>query len=323
MSNKKVRVGIIGAGAIADIAHLPSLKANQDVEMVSVLTKTAQSAEEAVRKYGIQRAVQNLDQMLKTGVDCVFLLTPKTVRKEYLIPLMEAKIDIFCEKPLAMTLSECEMLADFSAKTGNIMMVGFNRRFAPVYRKAKAAFDGRIPEFVYAEKNREFIEYRGTMENAIHMIDLLRYMCGESVKVDAQARYHKDAFHEHICTAQISFDSGAIGLLGASRSAGQWVERMELYGYGISVFAETPDSIRIVDNEKETVQTMTPLAQGWAKVEDKLGFKPCVDHFIECVRTREKPLTCAEDAFKTHKLLNEILVTAGLPDMSSNWEDKR
>ena len=323
MSNRKIRVGIIGAGAIADIAHLPSLKANQDVEMVAVLTQTAESAEEAVRKYGIKQAVHSLDQMLQTGVDCVFVLTPKTVRKEYLVPLMEAGVDIFCEKPLAMTLAECEMLADFSAKTSSIVMVGFNRRYAPVYRKAKAAFGDRTPEFVYAEKNREFVEYRGTMENAIHMIDLLRYMCGEPVKVEAQARYYQDAFQEHLCTAQISFDSGAIGLLGASRSAGQWVERMELYGYGLSVFAETPDSIRIVDNEKETVQTMTPLAQGWARVEDKLGFKPCVDHFIECVQTRQKPLTCAEDAFKTHKLLHEILVAAGLPDMSVNWEDKK
>lgn len=321
--NKKVRVGVIGTGAIADIAHFPSLKSNKNVELVSVISGNMDLANEAVRRYGIGQAVTTLDEMLKTGVDCVFLLTPKTIRKQYLIPLMEAKMDVYCEKPLSMTLKDCEMLADMSAKAGSILMVGFNRRFAPVYQKAKAVFANQPPEFVYAEKNREFIEYRGTMENAIHMIDLLRFMCGECTHVMAHARYKDDPFYEHLCTAQLTFDSGAIGLLGASRSAGQWVERMELYGAGISVFAETPDSIRIVDKEKETVQTMTPLAQGWARVEDKLGFKPSVDHFIECVQTRQKPLTNAEDAFKTHKLLNDILVSAGLPDMTSEWENKK
>jgi virulence factor len=323
MANKKVRVGVIGTGAIADIAHFPSLKANKDVELVSVMSANMELANEAVRRYGIGKAVETLDEMLKTDVDCVYLLTPKTIRKQFLVPLMEAKTDVYCEKPLSMTLKDCEMLADMSAKAGSILMVGFNRRFAPVYQKAKAVFADKAPEYVLAEKNREFMEYRATMENAIHMIDLLRFMCGECTSVKAVARYNENPFYEHLCTAQLEFDSGAIGLLGASRSAGQWVERMELYGGGISVFAESGDQIRIVDKEKETVQTMTPLAQGWARVEDKLGFKPADDHFIHCVQTREKPLTNAEDAFKTHKLLNDILVSAGLPDMSSEWENTK
>ena len=323
MATKKVRVGIIGAGAIAKIAHLPSLKSNQDVEIVSIMDKQKESALEAAREYCIEYPVETFEEMLKKDIDCVFLLTPKTIRKEYLIPILEAKLDVFCEKPLSMTLTDCELLVNLSTKIHNIFMIGFNRRFAPVYQKAKNAFIGKNIEFIYAEKNREFIEYRGTMENAIHMIDLLRFMLGECNHVDANARFKDDPFYEHLCTAQFCFSSGAIALLGASRSAGQWVERMELYGSNQSVVVETPESIRIVEKEKEIMQNMTPLAQGWARVEDKLGFKPCVDHFIECVQTRKKPLTSVEDAFLTHKLLNDVLKAAGLPDMSSNWENKK
>lgn len=322
MAMKKVKVGVIGAGAIAKIAHLPSLKSNQNVEIVSIMAKHKESALEAAREYCIEYPVETIEEMLTKDLDCVFLLTPKTIRKEYLLPILEAKLDIFCEKPLSMTLSEAESFADHSAKIGNIFMVGFNRRFAPVYQKAKHAFDGKNIEFVYAEKNREFVEYRGTMENAIHMIDLLRYMLGECNQVEAKARYKDDPFYEYLCTAQLCFSSGAVALVGASRSAGQWVERMELYGSNQSVFVETPGSIRVIDGEEEITQNMTPLAKGWARVEDTLGFKPCVDHFIECVQTRKKPLTSAEDAFLTHKLLHEILQAAGLPDMSSHWEEK-
>ncbi len=322
MTLKKVKVGVIGAGAIAKIAHLPSLKSNKNAEIVSIMAKHKESAIETAREYCIEYPVETIEEMLKKDVDCIFLLTPKTIRKEYLLPILEAKLDVFCEKPLSMTLSEAEYFADLSTKIGNIFMVGFNRRFAPVYQKAKHAFEGKKIDFIYAEKNREFIEYRGTMENAIHMVDLLRYMLGECNEVTANAIYEDDPFYEHLCTAQLAFSSGAIALLGASRRAGQWVERMELYGSNQSVFVETPGSIRIVGTEHETTQNMTPLAKGWARVEDTLGFKPCVDHFIDCVQTRKTPLTSAEDAFLTHKLLNEILKAAGLPDMSSTWEDK-
>jgi virulence factor len=319
---KKVKVGVIGAGAIAKIAHLPSLKSNKNVEIVSIMAKHKESAIEAAREYCIEYPVESLEDMLKKDVDCIFLLTPKNIRKEFLLPILDAKLDVFCEKPLSMTLAEAEMFTDLSNKAGNIFMVGFNRRFAPVYQKAKDAFAGKKIEFVYAEKNREFVEYRGTMENAIHMIDLLRYMLGECNQVEAVGRYKDDPFYEDLCTAQLCFSSGAVALLGASRSAGQWVERMELYGSNQSVFVETPGSIRIVDNEKEIMQNMTPLAKGWARVEDTLGFKPCVDHFIECVQTRKKPLTSVEDTFLTHKLLNNVLQAAGLPDMSTDWEEK-
>jgi len=60
---------------------------------------------------------------------------------------------------------------------------------------------------------------------------------------------------------------------------------------------------------------MTPLALGWARVEDKMGFSPEVQHFIHCVQTREQPITNAADAYKTHELMNRILLAAGLPGM--------
>lgn len=318
MREKKIRVGVIGTGKIADIAHFPSLLENKDVEIAGILSGTYDLAVEAARRYGVQKPVHDLDELLKQDVDCVFLLTPKTIRTQYLIPLMRAKVDILCEKPLAMTLDECELIANESAKSGKIVMVAFNRRFAPVNQKAKQVFEKEPPEFVYAEKHREMREFRGTLENAIHMVDLLRYFCGEALNVEAHALFD-DPFEEYLCTAQFKFDSGAIGLLGASRSAGQWVERVELFGGGKSVFVTTPDSIKIVGGDSETVYTMTNLAQGWARVIDKLGFKPCIDHFIHCVKTRETPLTNVEDAFLTHKLMDTILRKAGLPDLSKDW----
>lgn len=320
MTDKKIKVGVIGAGAIAHVAHLPSLASMEDVEIGAVLSGHFDKAEAAARQFGARKAVRNLDELLKEDLDCALLLTPKTVRREYLVPLLEAGLDVLVEKPLATTLKECAELAEISAKSGRIVMVAFNRRFSPVNRGGIEAFGG-TPEYVLAQKNREFTEYRGTLENAIHMVDMLRYVLGEAKEVQAQARW-KDPFKEYLCTAQISFENGSVGLLGASRGAGQWYERIEMYGSNRTVIMESPERYTVVYPDHEEGKHMTPLHKGWANLIDMIGFRPCVRHFIDCVKTRQKPLTCAEDAFKTHELMDRILRAAGLPDMSQDWSAK-
>lgn len=322
MSEKKIRVGVIGTGAIAHVAHFPTLASLPEVEIAAIYSQFYKDSLAAQRQYGATKACETFEEFLKQDLDAAVLLTPKTVRKQYLIPLMEAKLDILCEKPLAMTLKECEYLADYSVKSGNLVMVAFNRRFAPVYQRGYAAFEGQRPEYVLAEKCREFKEFRGTLENAIHMVDLLRHLLGECTKVQAQARF-TNPFYEDLCTAMLSFECGSVGMIGASRNAGQWLERVEMYGGNKTVICETPHTYKVIYSDKEVGQSMTPLAKGWAEVIDILGFRPCIKHFIHCVQTREKPLTCAEDAFKTHKLMDEILRTAGLPDLSKDWSDKQ
>ena len=312
---QKLRVGIIGLGSIAHIAHLPILVANENIEIAAVMSKNFSKAQAVAARFGARSAVRTLDEMLAAGIDCAFVLTPKQLHPEHVIPLLKAGIDVFCEKPLAMTLRESEEMVNVAEQQNRILMVGFNRRYAPVYRKAKEAYGDRVPHAVFAEKNRPQTEYRATLENAIHMVDLMRWYCGECEEVVAHSEF-TDPYYETLVTAHLRFNSGAVGLLLASRSAGQWVERIELYGHNQSVYVEAPDSVRVVDNEKETHMTMTPLAMGWARVEDKLGFRQCVEHFIECVTTRQQPLTNGVDALKTHELMHRILQKAGLPDLS-------
>ncbi len=58
-----------------------------------------------------------------------------------------------------------------------------------------------------------------------------------------------------------------------------------------------------------------PLAMGWAKSEDRLGFSFAIRHFFDCIRNNKTPMTSPQDAYKTHELLNRILISAGLPGM--------
>lgn len=309
---KKFRVGVIGTGAIAQIAHLPILAAREDVELAGVMAKHLENAKRAKERYAFDHAAETLEELIGLGLDCAFVLSPKTVHPEQVKELLNAGLNVFCEKPLAMTLREADEMAELSTKTGKTLMVGFNRRFAPVYRKAKEAYGELAPDVIIVQKNRPASEYRATLENAIHMVDLMRYLSGECVKVEACAKF-TDPYYETLVTAQLRFENGTVGLLAADRASGQWVETMEMHGHNRSVYVNAPDSVTVVDNEQSHRTTMTPLAMGWARVEDKLGFEPAVSHFFNCLRTGQKPLTCAEDAYKTHELMHRILKAAGLP----------
>ena len=105
---KKMRIGIIGAGSIAHSAHFPVFSSFEDVEVAAVMNRTYEKAEQACRQYGFGKAVKTFDEFLNQDLDAAVLLTPKTVRKEYLVPLLEAKLDVLIEKPLASTMEECE-----------------------------------------------------------------------------------------------------------------------------------------------------------------------------------------------------------------------
>ena len=311
---KRIKAGVLGLGKIAHVAELPALAEIENVDIVAAFSQTQKSREYAASKFKINKLCNSFDEFLSEEMDCVFVLTPKTTHYDYVIPLLNRGIDVFCEKPLALTLKQGAEMVEAAKSNKKILMMGFNRRYAPVYVKVKDQYLNKAPDIIIAQKNRNGSEYRATLENAIHMVDLMRWYCGEAIEIQAQSKFF-DPEYEDLVTAQIKFDSGSIGILVASRSAGQWVEKIDVYGDHKSAFVNAPDSVTLVNSETEITTMMTPLALGWARVEDKMGFSQEVKHFIDCVINRKTPITSGEDAFKTHQLMHEILIKAGLPGL--------
>ncbi len=311
---KKPRVAVLGVGYVSKNNFLPVLAQRDDIELVGVMARNLDNAKKAQRSYGIQNAVSTIEELIDLGIDCAFVLTPKACHAEHVTKLLNGGVDVYCEKPMATTLEDAAALVELSEKTGRKLMIGFNRRYAPVVQKAKQVFTERQADVIIAQKNRPETEYRATLENAIHMVDVMRFFCGECEEVHAISKY-SDPDYETFTTAQLRFESGAAGLLVAERSAGQWEETIEIHGGGRTALVKMPDSVTIVDGKEKHTTEMTPLAMGWARSEDKLGFSYAIDHFLDCVKNDKEPLTNAADAYKTHELLNKILLSAGLAGM--------
>ena len=311
---KKLRVGVIGVGYVAKNNYLPVLAQTEYIEFLGIIARNYENALIAKNSFGAQHAVKTIEELVDLGLDCVFVLTPKQVHFEQVSFLLKKGIDVFCEKPMATTLKDAQELVRLQEETGRTLMIGFNRRYAPVITAAKEALGGKAPDVIIAQKNRPQTEYHATLENAVHMVDLMRYFCGEAADVNAISKF-EDKDYETFTTAQVRFENGSSGLLVADRSAGQWEETIEMHGGNRTIIIHMPESITIVDNEQRHTTEMTPLAMGWAKSEDKLGFSYAVRHFFDCIRNHETPITSPQDAYKTHILLNQILEDAGLPAM--------
>jgi virulence factor len=246
-------------------------------------------------------------------LDAVFVLTPRSEHAHAVQLCLNRDVDVFCEKPLAPATDEAERLADLADERGRILMVDFNRRYAPVYTAGRDVFGAKGATFCVAQKNRPGSEYRATFENAIHMVDLLRWYCGgEPVDVAAHAA-GDNLWEEDGVAATIRFSTGNTGVLMAARTAGAWNEKLDAYGDGKSVEVRAPETVSTTVKGVTTSRELSAEAYGWATATDTLGFSAAVHHFLDRVADRTQPLTSGREAVHTQRLLDRILAASGLP----------
>ena len=313
MNTNRLRVGVIGAGNIATIAQLPTLVQRDDVELAALVSRR-EDPSSLVRRWGFNAAYKSVEDMLAAQeLDAVFVLTPRSEHAHAVQLCLSRDVDVFCEKPLAPATDEAERLADLADERGRILMVDFNRRYAPVYTAGREAFGDKGATFCVAQKNRPGSEYRATFENAIHMVDLLRWYCGGEPEQVAAHAAGDDPWEEDGVAATIRFSTGNTGVLMAARTAGAWNEKLDAYGDGKSVEVRAPEAVSTTINGITTSRELSAEAYGWATATDTLGFSAAVHHFLDRVADRAQPLTSGREAVHTQRLLDQILAAAGLP----------
>jgi len=143
-SSGALRAGFLGAGNYATSMLLPHLRDDQDVELVSVATTTSLSAVNAQRKFGFRTVSTDVDAVLDDDrLDAVFVVTRHASHAELVCAALERGHTVFVEKPLALGEEQLTRILDVVAATGNDrLMVGFNRRFAPLVVDLRHRMDG-------------------------------------------------------------------------------------------------------------------------------------------------------------------------------------
>ncbi len=133
-----VRIGVIGAGNYASTMLLPHLTGRADVELATVVTRGALSAATAARKFGFATTATDLDGLLSDErVPAVLIATRHESHAALVVRALQAGKAVFVEKPLAVDRTQLDSIAEAVAATGNDrLMVGYNRRFAPMLEDA-------------------------------------------------------------------------------------------------------------------------------------------------------------------------------------------
>ena len=199
----KIRVGFIGSGKIAQVRHIPEAALREDVEIAGYFNRTRSKAEEMAEKFG-GKIYENYMEMLEDDtIDAVVVSVANILHAEITIEALKRGKHVLCEKPMAMTLEDSELMVETAEETGKVLNIAHNQRLSGAHMRAKKLIEegaiGNIltfrttfghggPEEWSSSPGKDvwfFFEDAAGMgamaDLGIHKTDLIEYLTGQKV----------------------------------------------------------------------------------------------------------------------------------------------
>ncbi len=226
----QLRVGCIGAGSFARNIIFPRLQKNQGVTLGSVATASGVAAESARKSFGFANAQTPAQLLQAPDLDAVFIASHHSSHAGYVVDSLANNKQVFVEKPLAISREELDAIQntyETQRQQGRspFVMVGFNRRFAPLTKQLRDFFAGRRePMVVHARINAGYIAPQSWIQHAdqggriigemCHFVDWARSVIGSPIeKVSAQAIPDSHRYNRDNVAATLTFADGSIANL--------------------------------------------------------------------------------------------------------------
>jgi len=230
-----INFALVGAGNLAKWAHLPALKKINGAKLHAVHSNNGARGKSYAMRFGASYASSDYDAILKDAdIDAVLIASRHKDHARQAIDALNAGKHVFIEKPMAVTMDECQAISDAVDASGKQLMVGFNRRFTPFYTEMKKHLAGRTsPAVISVRMNSPGIENGWAAEpshggvvlgEGCHFIDLMYWLLdSEPISVSAYG------FGGHNVAATLKFADGSIGnfiytVVGSEASGGEMVE---------------------------------------------------------------------------------------------------
>lgn len=265
----QVKLGILGAGLFANATLLPAIKKTAGIELVGIASAGGMHAQHSGKKFGFTYACSDDDQIINDPkINTVAILTRHDSHADLVIRALQAGKHVFVEKPLALTLeqlSEVRTVIKQQAETssGRLLMVGFNRRFAPLAQQLSAFVSQRTePLYAHYRINAGYIPLNHWTHDPVlgggriigegcHFVDLITYLVGATpVSVCAQALPDNGKYRQDNVSMSFSFADGSIGVVDylASGDKSFAKERVEVFCGGRIAVLDDYRSLETVEN---------------------------------------------------------------------------
>ncbi|CAG0989652.1 myo-inositol 2-dehydrogenase / D-chiro-inositol 1-dehydrogenase [Burkholderiales bacterium] len=203
-SPRALRLGIVGCGRVTSSLHVPALAPLRDIRVAALADTNAGALARVAGQVRPERTASHYRELVDDPtLDAIAVCVPARSHAEIALAAIEAGKHVFVEKPLALTLADCDALAARAAKAGVCAMVGFNTRWHAQARRARDAIRRGELGAIDAIASRltschdavpDWQKARATgggvmLELAIHHVDLWRCLTGAEIdEVSAFAR---------------------------------------------------------------------------------------------------------------------------------------
>jgi myo-inositol 2-dehydrogenase/D-chiro-inositol 1-dehydrogenase len=246
-----LRVAVVGAGRMGSFHAATVARRLPGVVLAAVVDSDSGAAARLAGGLRSPRAGTNVEEVLTdAGVDAVVIAAPARFHADLAVSAMQAGKSVFCEKPMALTLSDADRVIDAARSAGVVLQVGFNRRFAPDWAAARALLDAggigtpRLLRSVTRDPGG-FDPARVPVdtifnETLIHDFDTLRFLNPGATVTEVYAT--ADALVEpawrdrgllDTAVVMVRFDNGATGIAEACFEAAYGYDvRGEVFGSG-------------------------------------------------------------------------------------------
>ncbi|ODT82639.1 MAG: hypothetical protein ABS76_06120 [Pelagibacterium sp. SCN 64-44] len=324
--DRKVRICIIGAGAMANNVHYPSLASFDDVEIVGVLETRAERLEATCEKFGIPQSARFLLGLDTDYQDVLKDLKPDGVyvigQPEIMYPIwhwcLTNGFNLYIEKPMGLTTHQAEALAHLAESNKLITQVSHQRRTAPILRQVRDRLLEKGPvvhgvvEFFKCDQTPMLIARDRMMDDGTHAIDTARWICGgEVVKVESEAR-RIGVPDINWFAATLHFDNGATCYVVCNWASGRRVFRTQIHVPGGYADIEVEAEAHIyLDNDYRGETLTTQDAAGSDQNFVFGGFAAKNREFIDSLKTGQDVCSSPfRDTVKTMRVCQTILAQA-------------
>ena len=325
-----IKVGIIGCGKIAQVRHIPEYAANSNAEVYGFYDINQARAEELAKKYGGKAYTSYEELLADPEIVAVSVCAANHAHAEISIAALKAGKHVLCEKPMAVTLEECEAMVAAAKESGKYLMIGQNQRLAKAHAKAKELIEqgaiGKVLTFrtIFGHGGPEtwsidpganvwfFDKTKAAMgamaDLGIHKTDMIQYVLGTKI-VKTQAVLttldKKDATgnligvdDNAICIYQM--ENGVIGTMTAS-----WT----YYAAedNTTVIYGTKGELRLYDDPKYSVQqinadgTRVDYQIDQIQTNDNQTASGIIDLFVDCLVQNKEPEISGADVLHAMK----------------------
>jgi virulence factor len=321
-TGSKVRVAMVGAGVMSNNVHYPSLASFPDVEFAGICDLRQDRLEATANKYQIEKRYYDYQKMIEeVAPDAVYVIGQPDVMYPLWVWCLQQGLNLYIEKPMAITLHQARSLAYLADQKGCITQVSFQRRSCPMVVKLHEECLKRGPIIhavcrFYKYLIVPYLDARDhMMDDCVHSIDTLRWICGgEVVEIECETKRIQVPDINFIA-ATLHFDNSSTGFLINSWSSGRRIFAVEMHAPGICVEAEHEGKGHLyVDGDTNGIEFDTRAVAGSSELYVFGGFQAKNREFIDCLRTGVQPGSNFQDAVKTMEVAERILALSLLQE---------